>query len=163
MTYAFGARSLSFITRVDARLVAVAKLAISLSAQDFGFDEEQSRTTAEEAVKVAAGQSHTMHSHHLINDGSLGWEKTGSAVGFSGAVDAVPWTGSGFVWQWPLIYPIAAAFKAASVRLAIPVTWGGDWALLLSAIPGDDAAAMQAAHLATGGFADGPHFELGRN
>jgi peptidoglycan L-alanyl-D-glutamate endopeptidase CwlK len=163
MAYSLGQRSLSFCTRVDPRLMAVAKLAISLSTQDFGFTAEQSRTVAEEAEEVAKGFSHTMHSHHLINDGSLGWEVTPSAVGFSGAVDAVPWNGTTFVWDWPLIYPIAVAFKAASLQLSIPVTWGGGfWGKLLSETPGDDATAMEAAHNAGGGF-DGPHHELGRN
>lgn len=165
MTYAFGAASLSRITHVDPRLVAVAKLAISISTQDFGFSAEQSRTVAEEAEEVAKGFSHTMHSHHLINQGpgTVTFEKTPSAVGFSGAVDAVPWNGTAFVWEWPRIYPIAAAFKAASIKLATPITWGGgSWGKLMTELAGDDAAAMEAAHLAGGGF-DGPHFELGRN
>jgi peptidoglycan L-alanyl-D-glutamate endopeptidase CwlK len=163
MTFALGARSLSFITHVDPRLVAVAKAAIAVSLQDFGFTAEQSRTVAEEHALLMSGASHTMHSHHLINDGSLGWEPTQSQIGFSGAVDAVPWDGSKFVWDWALIYPIAAAFKAASIQLATPVTWGGVWGKLLSEIPGDHAVDMAKAHAAAGGFADGPHFELGRN
>jgi hypothetical protein len=166
MTLFLSPHSLSFCTHVDPRLIAVAKLAISLSTQDFGFTAEQSRTVAEERALMMSGASHTMHSHHLINDGSLGWEPTQSEIGFSGAVDAVPWNGSAFVWDWSLIYPIAAAFRDASIRLATPVTWGGCWGKLLSEIPipnGDGAAAMQAAHLAAGGFADGPHYELGRN
>lgn len=162
MSYAFGARSLGFITHVDPRLVAVAKAAITLSTQDFGFDAEQSRTVVEEAIEVREGFSHTMHSHHLINDGSLGWEKTPAVVGFSGAVDAVPWNGTTFVWDWNLIYPIAAAWKAASIQLATPITWGGVWGKLLQEIEGDDASAMAHAHLTLGGF-DGPHYELGRN
>lgn len=160
MSYALGAKSLSFVSHVDPRMIAVAKLAIGLSTQDFGFTEEQSRTAAYEAQLVAAGKSHTMHSHHIIDCIAPGHWAT---PGFSGAVDAVPWNGTAFVWDWNLIYPIAAAFKAASVQLATPVTWGGCWNKLLSEIEGDDAAAMQMAHTAAGGFADGPHFELGRN
>ncbi len=159
MTFAFGAKSLSFCTRVDPRMMAVAKLAITLTEQDFGFTAEQSRTVAEEAALMAKGFSHTMHSHHLINDGSLTWEKTPSATGFSGAIDAVAWDGTKFVWEWPRQYVIAAAFKAASIRLNTPITWGGCWGKLMSEIPGDDAAAM---HAVQNGF-DGPHFELGRN
>lgn len=162
MAYALGARSLGFVTHVDPRMVAVAKLACTLSAQDFGFTAEQSRTVAEERAEVVQGRSQTMRSHHLINDGSLTWEKTPSAVGFSAAVDAVPWNGSAFVWDWNLIYPIAAAFKTASIQLVTPITWGGCWGKLLQEIEGDDAAAMKAAHLAAGGFADGPHMQLGR-
>jgi hypothetical protein len=126
-----------------------------LSTQDFGFTEEQSRTLAEEQVKVREGFSHTLHSHHII-DCEPGW----AAPGCSGALDAAPYVeGRGFVWEWPLIYPVAAAFKAASLQLGIDVTWGGCWGRLMREIPGDDAAAMKAAQT---GF-DGPHFELGRN
>lgn len=159
MTYFLGKRSLGFCARVDPRMMAVAKLAISLSTQDFGFTEEQSRTVEEEAAKVRQGFSHTMHSHHLINDGSLGWEKTPSTIGFSGAIDAVPWEGSKFVWDWELIYPVVAAFKDASRRLLTPITWGGCWGELLGDIPGSTPADMKAARTSW----DGPHFELGRN
>jgi peptidoglycan LD-endopeptidase CwlK len=156
--FVLGARSLSFITHVDPRMVAVAQKAIELTTQDFGFTEEQSRTMAQEAEKVREGFSHTMHSHHII-DCEPGW----SAPGTSGAVDAVPWNGTAFVWDWNLIYPIAAAFKAASIQLNIPITWGGgSWGKLMTEYAGDDAAAMQAEHGIGGGF-DGPHYELGRN
>jgi peptidoglycan L-alanyl-D-glutamate endopeptidase CwlK len=164
MTFVLGAGSLANIAKVDPRLVAVAKLAITLSTQDFGFSVPQWRTPAEEEREVAEHFSETLHSHHLVNDGagSTGWEHTQPAPGFCGALDAVPWDGAKFVWDWPLIYPIAAAFKAASLRLATPITWGGCWGRLMSEIPGDDAAAMQAAQAAGRGF-DGPHYELGGN
>lgn len=164
MAFTLGAKSLANIAMVDPRLVAVAKLAITLTTQDFGFNVPQGRTLAEEEQEVHEGFSHTLHSHHLINDGkgSVAWEHTVPAVGFCGALDAVPWNGSAFVWEWPLIYPIAAAFKAASLQLATPITWGGVWGKLMSEIAGDDAAAMHAAQQAAGGF-DGPHYELGAN
>jgi peptidoglycan L-alanyl-D-glutamate endopeptidase CwlK len=164
MTFVLGAGSLANIAKVDPRLVAVAKLAITLSTQDFGFSVPQWRTPAEEEREVAEHFSETLHSHHLVNDGagSTGWEHTQPAPGFCGALDAVPWDGAKFVWDWPLIYPIAAAFKAASFHLHIPITWGGVWGKLMSEIPGDGAAAMQAAQQAAGGF-DGPHYELGAN
>jgi hypothetical protein len=152
VTFALGARSLSFCAHVDPRMMAVAKLAISLSTQDFGFTQEQSRTLAQEADAVRKGVSHTMHSHHLIGPPY-------ASAGFSGAVDAVPWSGGKFVWDWALIYPVAAAFRAASLQLKEPITWGGNWGRLMSEIPGDDAAAMKAAQNSW----DGPHFELGRN
>jgi len=155
MTCTLSTRSLSFVSRVDPRLIAVAKLAISLSTQDFGFTAEQSRTLAEERALMTRGFSHTIHSHHLINDGSLTWEATQSAVGFSGAIDAVPWNGSAFVWEWPLIYPVAEAFREASAQLAMPITWGGEWGKLLTDVKGGPISSHT-------GF-DGPHFELGRN
>lgn len=152
MTYFLGARSLGFCARVDPRMMAVAKLAISLSTQDFGFTEEQSRTLAQEAEDVRRGVSHTMHSHHLIGPPY-------AAEGFSGAVDAVPWENGKFTWDWALIYSVAAAFKDASTRLNTPITWGGNWGRLMSEIPGVSAADMKAAQNSW----DGPHFELGRN
>jgi hypothetical protein len=159
MTYVLGARSLGFVTHVDPRMITVAQAAIRLTAQDFGFAVEQSRTVAEEAAEVAKGFSHTMHSHHIIDcEGPGHW----SAPGTSGAVDAVAWDGFAFVWEWPRQYVIAAAFKLASQQTGIEITWGGDWSRLMSEIPGSDPAAMQAAQQQAGGF-DGPHFELGRN
>jgi hypothetical protein len=154
MAFMLGAKSLSFVTRVDPRMIAVAKYAIGISEQDFCFTEEQSRDQAEEAQMVARGVSKTMHSHHLINQ----------ATGFSGAVDAVPWSQvRGPYWDWDAGYLIAVAFKKASIALKTDVTWGGgDWWKLLTEIPGDDAAAMKAAHGEYHGF-DAPHFELGRN
>ena len=170
MTYELGPQSLANITTVDPRLVAVAKLAITLSAQDFGFQVQQSRTIAEEAIEVHEGFSHTMHSHHLINDGSLTWEPTPSQVGCSGAVDAVPWVNGGWLWatvppahQWDYIYEVAWAFRQASIQLGIPVTWGGLWPKPLAEWPANSAADLKALHLKIGGLADGPHFELGRN
>lgn len=159
MTFVLGSKSLANIRLVDARLVAVAALAVRLTSQDFGFKVPQWRTSAQEAEEVREGFSHTMHSHHLLNDGSLDWEKMKPAVGFCGALDAVPWNGTAYVWQWPLIYPIAAAFKAAAAQLDTPITWGGCWDRLMSEIDGDDSEAMR--HAQTG--FDGPHFELGRN
>ncbi|HEY5071746.1 MAG TPA: M15 family peptidase [Caulobacteraceae bacterium] len=163
MAFSLSATSLSHTSHVAPAMMAVALLAIELTSQDFGFTEEQSRTAAEEAAKVASGASHTLHSHHLINP----------ATGFSEALDAVPFADGKFVWDWNLIFPVAAAFKAASTRLATPITWGAVWDRLMGEIPGDDAAAMRAGEVAyiarrrSAGhhnvFVDGPHFELGRN
>ena len=166
MTYAFGARSLGFCTHVDPRMVDTAKLALSLSAQDFGFTEEQSRTLNYQRELVRKGVSQTLHSHHIIDCNGPGvW----ALPGHSGALDAVPWDGTKFVWDWEKVYEVAAAFKKASRQNGIPVTWGGCWDRLLSEIPGDDAAAMKHASddyvRRHGGhaFIDGPHFEWNRN
>lgn len=163
MTYILSQRSLGFVTHVDPRMIAVVQKAISISAQDFGFTAEQSRTLAEERILVAAGRSHTLHSHHII-DCEPGWAQPG----FSGAIDAVPWDGSKFIWDWNLIYVVAAAFREASIALAQPITWGGCWDLLMSeysAGPDGMKAASQnyLARYGGHGFVDGPHFELGAN
>src|ERR1700722_4167215 len=174
MPYVLGAASLANIAKVDARLVAVAKLAITLTTQDFGFTEPQWRTVAEEAQKMSEGHSKTLHTHHLINDGkgSTAWEPTPPAVDFCAALDAVPWDGSKFVWEWPLIYPIAAAFRQASITLGTPITWGGVWDKLMTQYGGTAAEleaevqAYTARQNAAGNhhvLLDGPHYELGRN
>jgi peptidoglycan L-alanyl-D-glutamate endopeptidase CwlK len=146
-------------------MMQVAKLAISLSAQDFGFTEEQSRTLEHQRELVRKGVSQTLRSHHIIDCGGPGlWAEPG----FSGAVDAVPWDGTKFIWDWNRIYEIAAAFAKASRQLGIPVTWGGCWDRLLTEIPGDDAATMKQASAdyvkrhGGHGFVDGPHFEWNR-
>ncbi len=164
MTFVLGQRSLSFVTHVDPRMVAVAQKAIELTTQDFGFTEEQSRTLAYEEQLVAEGRSQTLHSHHIIDCIAPGhWAEPGC----SGAVDAVPWNGSAFVWDWPLIYPVAAAFLAASKELNIPITWGCAWNDLMTELAGDgSAAALEAimrANESAGHFCDGPHFEWNRN
>ena len=56
------------------------------------------------------------------------------------AVDLAPLDAAGKVrWDWPLFYTLAATVKQAAADCAIPIEWGGDW---------------------TGGFKDGPHFQL---
>lgn len=167
--YVLGKKSLSFCPHVDPRMMRLFVRGLELSDQDAGFHEPQSRTVAEESALVAAGKSHTLKSHHII-DINPAW----AAPGFSGAGDAVPWNGTSFVWEWPRCLVVAAAMRRASMALGIPATWGGCWDRLLSEIPGDgSAAAMKAAsddyirrHRAMGNanpFVDGPHFEFGRN
>ncbi len=163
MPFALSATSLSHTSHVHPDLMAVARRAIELTTQDFGFTEEQSRTLADQAKKVAEGHAQTMHTHHLIKAGT----------NYSEALDAVPFVGGKPVWQWPLIYPVAAAFKQASIELKTDITWGGVWDKLMTEYDGDDPAAMKAAqedyvarrHKAghKTAFLDGPHFELGRN
>lgn len=172
MSITLSLRSLSYCTHVDPRLMAVVHRAAQLSTQDFGVTEEQSRTPAEQALKVARGVSKTMHTHHLINDGkgSASFMKTPPQIGFCGAIDLVAWTGSAYSWaSWTPYFAIAAAMGLASVQLSTPLTWGGDWDRLLEELftAGETdlakiAAALEAAHDASGGF-DAPHHQLGRN
>lgn len=172
MAYSLGARSLGFITRVDPRMVAVDKRAIAVSLVDFSHTAEQSRDLVEEHRLLLSGASHTMHSHHLLNEGNgnVAFEKTPAAVGFSAAVDAVAWINGAPHWDsWEPYYLIAAAFLQASRELNEPITWGGVWGKLMTELapasvidPHAIAATLKAAHLKYGGF-DAPHFELGRN
>jgi peptidoglycan L-alanyl-D-glutamate endopeptidase CwlK len=168
MGFVLDAASLARATHVDPRMIAIAKLAAQLSTQPFCFTEEQSRTQAQEAALVARGMSHTLKSHHII-DCSPAWAEPG----FSGAVDAVPLVGGKPVWDWTLIYPVAVAFRAASLQLGVPITWGGCWDKLMNEYAGDTPAQIAAAEQAYAArqhaagnrnvLLDGPHYELGRN
>jgi len=53
VTFVLGSRSLAFSAHVDPRLMAVVKRAIAISPVDFGMTEDQSRTVAQQAAKVA--------------------------------------------------------------------------------------------------------------
>lgn len=104
-------------------LIAVVYEAMENSPVAFTITEGL-RTPARQAALVKAGASRTLNSRHL----------TGHAVDIAALVNGQ------VRWDWPLYPRIAAAFKAASERLGIPIVWGGDWPKLR----------------------DGPHFELDR-
>lgn len=88
-------------------MVAVVKLAISKSTQDFTV-LEGIRNINRQRELVKTGKSTTMNSRHL----------TGHAV------DLAPWPIS---WEWEGFYPIADAMKAAAEELDVNLEWGGDW------------------------------------
>lgn len=107
------------------------------------------RTHERQRQLVAEGKSQTLDSRHL----------TGHAV------DVVPIDAQGQVsWAWSLFFPLADAFRAASIAEAVPVVWGGAWGQLMADY--DNAKAGQAAYIARmkeagrKPFLDGPHFEL---
>lgn len=62
--------------------------------------------------------------------------------GFSKAVDFACTIKGTPRWDWPLYGRLAKAVKAAAKAEGVPIEWGGDW---------------------TGGFKDGPHFQLPRS
>lgn len=109
------------------------------------------RTAERQRQLVAEGKSQTMDSRHL----------TGHAV------DVTPLNGEGNVsWAWSLFFPLADAFRAASIAEGVPVVWGGAWGQLMQDYA--NAKAGQAAYVARmkeagkRPFLDGPHFELFR-
>lgn len=166
--YRFSQRSLDRCRNVDARLIAVAVIALSKSAVDFGITEEQSRTVAEQREKVRRGVSKTMNSKHMIPDGKL----------VSTALDLVPFVEGRFQWgdaQWGItladgsriepFYEIAAAMREAAICANVRIRWGAVWDKVLNDLPAG-AAAMKAAVEAYKvrhpgpDFLDGPHFEI---
>lgn len=70
MGHRFSKRSMDRTREVDPLLMAVAVIALSRCAVDFGLTEEQSRSVAEQAEKVRRGVSKTMNSAHVI---AAGW------------------------------------------------------------------------------------------
>ena len=107
MSYQLGNKSLQTLEGVHPDLVAVVKLAITLTEQDFSVGEGL-RSVERPKTLVAAGKSTTMNSRHI----------TGHAV------DLFPYPVS---WDWKYFHPIADAMKQAAQTLNIDLQWGGDW------------------------------------
>jgi len=109
------------------------------------------RTPERQRQLVAEGKSQTLNSRHL----------TGHAV------DVVPLDDAGNVsWAWSLFFPLADAFRAASIAESVPVVWGGAWGQLMgdyaNAKAGQAAYAARMKEQSRKPFLDGPHFELAR-
>ncbi len=153
MTYALGARSRAQLAGVHPRLVAVVERAIALTAQDFAVFEGL-RPPERQAEYLRTGVTRTRNSRHLRQRDGLGH-----------AVDLVPWIAGSLRWEWPAIYPIAAAMRAAAVELGAQLTWGGVWDRRLADLP-DTPAEIRKAVTAYAArhpgpdFLDGPHFQL---
>jgi peptidoglycan LD-endopeptidase CwlK len=108
MSYKLGTRSLQNLSGVHPDLVAVVKLAISITEQDFTVIEGV-RNINRQRELVKAGKSTTMNSRHI----------TGHAV------DMVPWPVD---WNDLERFEVMSeAMKAAAEELDIPIVWGGDW------------------------------------
>ncbi len=108
MSYKLGTRSLQNLSGVHPDLVAVVKLAISITEQDFTVIEGI-RNINRQRELFKAGKSTTMNSRHI----------TGHAV------DMVPWPVD---WEDIERFEIMAeAMKLAAEELDIPIVWGGDW------------------------------------
>lgn len=153
MAYALGVSSLSHLVGVHPHLVAVVSRAIQTTTQDFTVLEGL-RSDAAQLAAFKAGMSKLKHGLH---------QKQGD--GFGHAVDLVPFFGGKPRWEWPLIYPIAAAMHAAATELHTPLIWGGVWDKPLLSLPGDVASLTAAVHAYSTrhpgpDFLDGPHFQL---
>ena len=108
MSYKLGIRSLQNLSGVHPDLVAVVKLAISITEQDFTVIEGI-RNINRQRELYKAGKSTTMNSRHI----------TGHAV------DMVPWPVD---WNDLERFEVMSeAMKTAAEELDIPIVWGGDW------------------------------------
>jgi peptidoglycan L-alanyl-D-glutamate endopeptidase CwlK len=158
MGYVLGSRSKSRLVGVHPDLVRVVERAIQITSQDFTVLEGL-RTLATQRKYVAKGASKTMNSKHLRQPD-----------GYSHAVDIVPIVAGKPRWEWPVIYPMAAAMAIAAKELGVELIWGGVWDRELDDLP-KDAAGIKAAvnayvdrrrAMGRSAFIDGPHFQLKR-
>lgn len=150
--FKFGKASEAELIGVDNRLVQVARLALSLSSQDFGVFDGL-RTVAEQRKLVNRGMSKTMNSKHL--EGL--------------ALDLVPWYNGKYVWEWSLIYPVVMAVDRAATQLGYAhlITWGGAWDRTLADFGSDKDSQEYKREVsrycerhAGKDFIDGPHFQI---
>ena len=123
MAFSFSPRSIERLEGVHPDLQKVAHLALELSPIDFGITEGL-RSKERQQKLYDDGLSKTLNSRHL----------TGHAV------DVVAYHEGKVTWAWPAYEIVADAFLDASVKLHVPIIWGGHWRTLK----------------------DGPHFELDR-
>ena len=158
MAYLLGAKSRAELKGVHPDLIRVVERAIQITAQDFSVHDGL-RTLEEQKRYVASGVSQTMNSMHRPQPDGHGH-----------AVDLVPFINGKLRWEWPAIYPIAAAVWQAARELDVPIRWGGAW-VNLSDIKTGTPTAMKKAVEAYGAsrrmagkkaFTDGPHFELSK-
>ncbi|MFN4288900.1 MAG: M15 family metallopeptidase [Brevundimonas sp.] len=154
--FVLGSGSRAKLSGVHPRLIAVVERAIALTPQDFTV-QDGVRTEAQQRALVQRGASKTMNSKHRVQ-----------ADGYGHAVDLVPWVNGQPRWEWPLIWPIAAAMHQAARELNVALTWGGVWDRPFGDLDGSPegleraVAAYVARRRALGqsAFIDGPHYEL---
>lgn len=154
--FKLGKRSIHELEGVNERLVSVVEHALSISTQDFiVFDGL--RTLDEQQEMVRSGASTTLASKHMRQPDGTGH-----------AVDLVPWLNGKPRWEWPLIYPIAAAMHEAAREEGVPIRWGGVWDMKMWDYQGGLMGVRRAnedyvkRRLMEGKrvFTDGPHYEL---
>lgn len=154
MTFVLGTRSREELRGVHGDVVKCVEYAIGCSSVDFAVHDGL-RTLEQQREYVRVGVSRTLNSKHLPQADGLGH-----------AVDLVPYVGGKLRWEWPLIYPIAAAMWEASEHYGVELVWGGCWDRPLEHLEPQDLEAEVAAYVdrrRTAGrsaFTDGPHFEL---
>jgi peptidoglycan L-alanyl-D-glutamate endopeptidase CwlK len=152
MTYQLGKRSIDTLKGVNQNLVSVVELAITLTTQDFTVVEGL-RTLARQKELVAKGASKTLNSRHI----------TGHAV------DVYPWLNGQVDVNAHEKYfiTIAEAMREASLKLKVPLVWGGAWdgALGIYETASEGSKVYIKRKRASGGrpFIDMPHFELSRS
>ena len=156
--FKFGQKSERELQGVHPALVAVTRLALTLSTQDFGvFDGIRTAQEQNSLFRRKASQrdGYNRKSEHQVQD-----------TGYGHAVDLVPWHGGRYVWDWDMIYPIAEAMTEASKALDVSIRWGGCWGDTaikdLTGAPENWVQEYVRRKQKAGqrAFNDGPHYEL---
>lgn len=153
-TYKLSQTSLDRLDKVRPELVATVKLAIRYTLVDFGVNQGE-RSLADQKAAVAAGNSRTMHSKHLIQPDGKVW-----------AVDLVAYVGGKITWDFNTYGAIACAMDRAATELgyAKHIRWGCAWDRVLADFGGDPVAYLKeakayAARHPGSDLLDAPHFE----
>lgn len=160
MTFVLGSRSLGNAVGVNPRLMTVVKIALGLSAVDFGIAGKAVRTAAEQNAlyqqgrtkqgpKVTSKDGFKNKSNHQITA-----DETGHSVDLTAWVDGA-WDFN----DWLLYHRIAWAMVQAARQSGVMIRWGGNWnENLMSCHSLADVQAMAKRY--NGTLPDGPHFEL---
>lgn len=165
--YKLGLRSLRNLETVDKNLQAVVKRAIEITDQDFTV-HMGARTAAEQNALYQIGRR-GIAGEKIVTSKDGYKNKSNHQIdprdGLGNSVDLVPWSRGKPVWDWDLIYPIAAAMSRASKELKVPIKWGGNWYERMDQYGCDIASIKEAverykkAHPGPD-FIDGPHYEM---
>ncbi len=152
MPYRLGTHSRRELEGVHPHMVAVVELAMDTTEQDFTVHDGL-RTVEEQREYVHKGVSWTMRSKHLPQEDGLGH-----------AVDLVPYINGRLRWEWPPIYVVFEAVRAAAETLDVPLIWGGCWHTVTgTTMPAKELVRRYVDERRAQGrrvTLDGPHFEL---
>ena len=116
MTYSLSERSLKSLEGVNPKLVAVVKLAIEITSQDF---------VVIEGLRTQARQDELWAQGRTKPGPVVTWTKDASSHGTGHAVDICP-----YPVDWndlKKFNAIADAMFAAADELGVPLRWGADW------------------------------------
>jgi peptidoglycan L-alanyl-D-glutamate endopeptidase CwlK len=108
-------KSLCKLNSVHPDLIRVTKRAIKISKIDFGV-LDGARSYQKQCELVKSGDSHTLHSLHLLQDD-----------GYAHAIDVFAWVNGNVSWKNLHYGPIVQAFITAATALEIQLEFGHLW------------------------------------